>query len=81
MPAYTWNSKYPITTSVHFTQDRVTALVQFYTMFHGLEPSEHQIPDMPVTMLLPDTMPKRPVTEKYYNQGGNEFPARWMFKF
>ncbi len=71
-------SKTPRTVIV-LSPDRYKALSVVMTE-RGLEPSLSETPDVVNETFLPDTMPRRPVTEKYAKDGGSEWPARWMFK-
>lgn len=61
--------------------DRHTALAVFFLGFAGLEPQPGDLPDLLSAEFLPDTMPRWPVTHRYFNDGGTEFPARTLIHF
>ena len=63
---------------IYIKHDKYTAMADFITTRYGLEvPFEIELPK---ARFLADTMPKRPISEKYQNEGGSEWPDRWLIE-
>lgn len=63
-----------------YMSEEYSAKAQFYTSIAGLEPTIGDLDFADKWTFLKTTMPRRPVTEKLYSEGGNEWPDRWMVK-